>query len=485
MRVAVVHYHLRPGGVTRVIQHSVRALQARSVDVVVLAGAVPESPWPCPVAVVEGLDYRAEASVTGRAARTLAKLLQTSAARALGRAPDLWHIHNHAVGKNPVLTLAVHYLAGEGAQLLLHVHDFAEDGRPELYHRLLRAVAGGDREKLGLVAYPRAPQVHYAALNQRDIRTLRSAGADPAALHYLPNPVIAPAEDGSKAAVPWEGQHRFLYPTRALRRKNIGEVILWALLGQARDAFALTLAPTSESDRIVYGAWKRYARRWRLPIQFEVGLTCGVSLRAWMGAATAVMTTSVAEGFGLALLEPWLAERPVVGRDLPDITGEFRANGVCLSRLYERLEVPLKWIGADTLRAALGRGLRKSYRAYRRPLPADAGERAYEAAVRKHTVDFGRLDETLQLAVIDTLRRFPRQQRHVRPGQLSPGAKDNIIRHNADLIKAECNLAQYGERLLAAYNQLLRSSPRAASQISADILLDSFLAPERFCLLRT
>ena len=39
VRVAIVHYHLRPGGVTRVIEQSVAALDRLGVRVTVLTGA--------------------------------------------------------------------------------------------------------------------------------------------------------------------------------------------------------------------------------------------------------------------------------------------------------------------------------------------------------------------------------------------------------------------------------------------------------------
>ncbi|MDO9540749.1 MAG: hypothetical protein Q7J98_00295 [Kiritimatiellia bacterium] len=485
MRVAIVHYHLRVGGVARVIHHSVQALQERSIDAVVLSGAAPDCEWSCPVGVVEGLDYISHKNVTDRAARLLADRMKRAAVKALGRSPDVWHIHNHALGKNPALTMAVHHLAAEGQHILLQMHDFAEDGRPALYHRMLNDVAKGDIGIFSALTYPQAPQVHYATLNQRDSCFLRLAGANPAFIHWLPNPVILPADDHSLTAVKWEGKRRFLYPTRALRRKNIGEVLLWAVMEKANDSFALTLAPTNQTDRVAYEAWKRYARRWRLPIRFEVGLTSKVSLGSWMRASTAIITTSVAEGFGLAFLEPWLAGRPVMGRDLPEITREFRDTGVQWPRLYNRLEIPLSWIGADNFRRALCRGLKQSRRAYGRPLTSDECDCAYDTAVRKKSMDFGRLNEPLQLAVIDRIRSSTRLRHRIRPMNLGSGSKDSDVAYNAKAIRKAYGLEQYGTRLMAVYTQLLQSRPGPLSCLSADRLLDQFLASDRFCLLRT
>ena len=54
----------------------------------------------------------------------------------LGGKPDLWHIHNHCLGKNPSLTQAVSHLAEDGNPILLQPHDFAEDGRPSNFNCL-------------------------------------------------------------------------------------------------------------------------------------------------------------------------------------------------------------------------------------------------------------------------------------------------------------------------------------------------------------
>jgi len=485
MRVAIVHYHLRAGGVARVIQHSVQVLREHSIDAVVLSGAAPDGNWSCPVGVVEGLDYMSQGNVTDRAASLLAERMKRVATRVLGRSPDIWHIHNHALGKNPALTMAVRHLADEGEHILLQIHDFAEDGRPALYRRLLHQVAKGDIDLFGAVAYPQAPYVHYTALNQRDAFFLHTAGARKTFIHCLPNPVMLPADNNSSNAVKWEGKHRFLYPTRALRRKNIGEVLLWVVAGKPNDSFALTLAPTSKTDRIVYDAWKRYARGWHLPIRFEVGMTSGAYLTDWMRSSTAIITTSVAEGFGLAFLEPWLADRPVAGRDLPEITNEFRDTGVRLHSLYNRLEVPLSWIGADKFRRALCRDLKQSHRVYGRPLISDECDCAYNAAVRKNNVDFGRLNEFLQLAVIERVRSSHSLRHRIQPLNLNSGLKHSDVAYNAEAIRKAYGLEQYGARLMTIYTQLLQSCAGSVSCLSAERLLDQFLAPERFCLLRT
>ena len=101
MRIAIVHYHLHPGGVTRVIQHALSSLADHDdVQACVLAGEPPGAPdeFPCPVKVLPSLGYAS--GTPGKSAEAFADELSEAAGEALGGAPDAWHIHNHSLGKN-------------------------------------------------------------------------------------------------------------------------------------------------------------------------------------------------------------------------------------------------------------------------------------------------------------------------------------------------------------------------------------------------
>ncbi|MEZ5304096.1 MAG: hypothetical protein R3F11_26155 [Verrucomicrobiales bacterium] len=121
--------------------------------------------------------------------------------------------------------------------------------------------------------------------------------------------------------------------------------------------------------RAIHDRWAAVAARyapncsWRLPDP-ALPPALRVSPRA-----DAMVTTSVAEGFGLAFLEPWLAGKPVVGRDLPEITADFAESGVDLAHLYARLEIPLAWVDAGRFRRALNSALARAYAAYGAPMP--------------------------------------------------------------------------------------------------------------------
>ena len=226
-RIAIVHYHLRPGGVTTVIQAAAMALRARGCRVVVLSGAPASvgAPGLNDPQGVEGLDYLDDSDAPSP--EILNERLEAAATSSLGCRPDIWHFHNHSLGKNCALSQAVYLLATRGWRMLLQIHDFPEDGRPSNYRRLLRQVGEGNPTVLGERLYPQAGHVHYATLNGRDHDFLCRAGADANRVHLLPNAVSMPTVAGS---IQGAGDRLFLYPTRAIRRKNLGEFLLWSAL---------------------------------------------------------------------------------------------------------------------------------------------------------------------------------------------------------------------------------------------------------------
>lgn len=483
VRIAIVHHHLRPGGVTRVISRAVRALSDPFALAVLsgespAAGAAPD----CKVGLVEGLGYVGNnARLT---ARDIARHLRESADAALGAPPDIWHVHNHSLGKNPAVSEAVALMATEGERLLLHIHDFAEDGRPDNYRALLTH-ADNDSARLSAMLYPRAGHVHYATINSRDHAALVRAGIPPEQVHLIHNPVDI------EGATPWAedgyegGPRRFLYPSRAIRRKNVGELLLWASLAQDGDRFAVTMAPQNPAQRPAYDAWVAFARDNNLPVEFEVG-GGSCSLNDLLRASTAAVTTSVAEGFGLSFLEPALAGRPVVGRDLPEVTAGLTRLGIDLSGLYARLDVPVDWIGADRLRDMIASALARSRASFgRRPSSSDAGAALAEARQGDH-VDFGRLDEALQRTVLERVIRDPGARADIRPPELGPSPGwSEALSHNRAVIAREFSPTAYALNLRRAYAAVLGSDITRPTALEPDAMLDQFLDPRRFIPLMT
>ena len=187
MRVAIVHYHLQSGGVTRIVCHLQKALAQRGVHTTALTGKPPAFQVNGRFRVIPGLQYEADRPAIAPA--ELAAQMRREATAALGGPPDLWHVHNHSLGKSLVLPVALRQLADEGEHILFQIHDFAEDGRPANYRAMLARMAGGQGSALSRLLYPQADHLHYAVLNGRDYRFLQDAGLHPEQLHLLPNPV--------------------------------------------------------------------------------------------------------------------------------------------------------------------------------------------------------------------------------------------------------------------------------------------------------
>ena len=296
MRVAILHYHLRSGGVSRVIEHAISSLEGSDVEVVAMVGeqprhdAVPHDR----IKVVEGIDY--VGAEGGCSAEEMADQLEKAAKEHFGHAPDVWHFHNHAIGKNCALTEAVSILARRGHHILLQIHDFAEDGRPHLFKDILRDLGQGKIEGLGELMYPQATHIHYANINSRDMNLLASLGIARSQLHLLPNAVMLE----TTARDEWDPDPKngrfILYPIRAIRRKNLGEFLLWVSLARDDERFAVTLAPTSAHDRGAYERWMAFARHHDLPVEFEVGMKQDMPFAERLRSAWVAISTSVAMG---------------------------------------------------------------------------------------------------------------------------------------------------------------------------------------------
>ncbi|WP_309381588.1 glycosyltransferase family 4 protein [Cerasicoccus frondis] len=477
MRVAIVHYHLKPGGVTRVVENAHASLERQGVQIVALSGEPYTGDSLMATGVVPGLSYTQANEKPDPGALWFS--LKKAAREALGGEPDLWHIHNHCLGKNMAMPQVVDRLARE-TPVLLQIHDFAEDGRPSNYAAISTQTPNLD------MLYPQAPQVHYGLLNSRDMNFLSQSNFASQSLHLLPNPVAVPELSRERATLAgYEGRRLVLYPTRAIRRKNLGELLLWAAMAEPDTIFATTLTPANPTALPIYNRWMEFAGDLNLPVRFALGESVSLSFPELMSAADAIITTSVAEGFGLAFLEPYLFGKALVGRNLRDITCDFTNADVSLNSLYERILVPLDWVGEDVVRCTLAEALCAYYDAYRRDLPGDAVDQAFESMTEGDRVEFGRLSEALQEKVILRIHENPALREQVTPHGLRLDDAQACVAGNRDLIAQNFSLERYGENLAAVYAKVASSPVEPLAYASHEAVLNQFLDPRRFNLLRT
>jgi len=457
MKIALLHYHLRRGGVTRVLESQVAALQSLGHEPCVVAG-FGEAQFPHQI--VPELDYLSESPLSG--ADLLAKVKET-----LDWEPDLWIIHNPSLGKNVLIPSFLAALAQEKTPILLQFHDFAEDGRPGNY----RLIAGQP-------VYPVAEHIHYAFINTRDRDLLIKAGLPANRCHLLPNavnpPNALPSGDADSPLI--------LYPVRGIRRKNLGELCLLAKHAPSGARFAVTLAPENEAWQPIHNRWVDAARELDLPIEFGVvdRLSpvegASTSFESWLSHATHSVSTSIAEGFGLSFLEPAFLRRPLIGRDLPEITCDFTSESLQLGTLYTEISVSADHLPQERLRNELS----ALYQAYGRYLTEELYQEAIGAMIKNGQIDFGNLPEDAQLSILQgpelpCLRNWLSDALETSDSTIS----------EEQLATTTWSQSCYQENIAETLSSITSSSSSSVDWLPNDLVLDQFLSPSRFHFLRT
>ena len=333
----IVHYHLRPGGVTRVIEAHSRALTRRGHPHVILAAGSDRGADDLPIRAEPLLDYQPGPGDP----HALAAVLLDHARAAFPEVPQesiCWHFHNPLLGKNPALTAAIAQLAEAGHAMLLEHHDFAEDGRPVQWARLAHLPA----------LYPVSPRVGHAVVNSRDRDFLVAAGVPAGQVIRLVNPVD-PGVGPTRAHD--VGTPLVFLPVRAIVRKNLGEVLLHAAHASGAERFAISRAPGAH-DHVglaCHDHWRELALECGLPVEFAVSDRIAppggtdTSFWAWYAAATHGLSCSLAEGFGYTFFEAPAHGLPVMGR-CPQAIADDLPEAIRRS-LYHRIEVPAEWLG--------------------------------------------------------------------------------------------------------------------------------------------
>ena len=465
MKVAFIHYHLKPGGVTTVLRHQLEVL-ADGDEALVLSGSPPADPIGAPVVTVPALAYDSQGGASDPAG-VVADAVEAAIHAHWPGGCDLLHVHNPLLAKNHRLPAVLAALQRRGVRLLLQVHDFAEDGRPQNYSH-----------------QPYPADCHYAVVNSRDYRFLQRAGLSARGLHLLPNMIAAPA---APAGPPDSGAPpQVLYPVRAIRRKNIGEAALLSCYFAGDCRLALTLPPNSDRDRAAHADWQAFARRTGLKAVFDVGLH--QDFGSLLAGARFILTTSIMEGFGFSFLEPWAAGKLVWGRRLPEICRDFEGRGVSLAHLYDRLDVPLAWIAPKAFEARWRVSVQKVCRCFGvAPQPAEV-QAAFDHITRDGQVDFGLLDESAQRQVIARVHaERPAAQRlavanpHLQdPGRV-PDAGE-LVRRNRAAVLAGYNRGAYREQLLGTYRRVIQTAVQ--HRVDKAVLLAAFLDLKTFGLLK-
>ena len=451
MRVAIVHYHLEPGGVTSVIA---AASQALDIPHIILTGEH-----------ISRLSYRqrplSQSSGGGGQLALLADL-RAKAFSALGTPPDVWHFHNPTLGKNDFFPTLIAAMAEAGEKLVLHIHDLAEDGRPENYQTIPPL-------------YPIGPRIHYAFINERDRQHFIQAGLPEASATLIHNPV--PLRSGMAVPFRQAGAPPLLFaPIRGIRRKNLGEMVLLSSLLPRDARIAISRAPQNPEWLGIHDAWKNFAARHQFPISFDV-VSEDQPFEQWMDRATHLVTTSIAEGCGLPFLESLTWRRPLIGRELsPENVGH----------LYQKILVPREWLDQDSLLTHLTRSLSHTWKSYGRKLSTDTIQRACQQLIHGAFLDFGNLPESFQKTII---LHPDRDQLQVQHGTTTRPLKQWLAESLHETSPLPGLPEQFTPRAHAAqlrqiYQQIHAADFQPITYLDRKKILTAYLTPENFHFLR-
>lgn len=395
------------------------------------------------------------------------------------------HWHNHSLGKVAAAPAAIVRLADMGWRLLLQIHDFAEDQRPENLAYLIGRYRSADASDLDRWLYPQHHRIAYATLTRGDASALMEFGMDPTRVSVVPNSVVLEGDGESRDAamarlhrcfgIP-ESSRWMLYPVRGIRRKNVGEFLLLCRLMQEVNPIddrpivgGLTLRPDTPLERASYERWRSVAEQHVHNVVFDAAHHPEVSFRTNLSACELVVSTSVAEGFGMAFLEPWLAHRRVVARDLPGVTADFVDQGVRLNHLYREVRIPGSKSWIDQAETAWDDAYRESWSGI--PEAFRPSERAPAASVSAESIDFARLLPTTQADVIgrvDTDSGFRRDLIEANVELLDWVMDGHDLRpgKNASRIRDKYGATQQRQSLLAAYRTVIASPTASVTEPS-------------------
>ena len=496
MNVVILHCHFRRGGVTQVVDNHVAALTDLIDGQIVLVsggrndGLSTATRERTKQLVIEGFDYddltRGECSrsdfdtdLVMRADRIAGRIATGLASSGFSSDDTVLHWHNHSLGKNVAAPLVIKTLAAnEGFRQLLQIHDFAEDFRPENYLRLVQAAEQRGQipfveDDVNQFCYPNSPLVHYATLTSGDASVLTRLSIDDARIHLLPNCVTLGEDDlpdpleslekvRQSASLPSDARW-CVYPVRGIRRKNVGEFLLLSRLLPDATYAGITLPPATPIEKDSYQRWREIGAIVSPKAIFDAGTFDGLSFHENLAASDFIVSTSVAEGFGMAFLEPWLADRGVIARRLPNVVNDFESAGVSLNRFYDSVAIPgdVTWI-ADCRREsseAFIEAWQKLPDLYGQAWKVDQADPDRDPK----TIDFATLTPRRQIEVLTRMSQdlgFENAIKGLNDGLvdwLSEPFRQSDLDQNRQLIASKYSLQLSGNRLISIYRGLVEN----------------------------
>lgn len=434
----MIHYHLRPGGIRRIIElalpHIVRAGKSKIASVVIATGEAAGKDWCDALGRSLGdvpLDFFYEPSFRyfselrsspDTIRRRICKALQRLFPAEEAKTTLVW-AHNLGLARNLILAGELSRItSGRGITLLSHHHDFWFENRWARCREMAKCGFGT------LPAIARAIFRHrggLATINRFDMSVMNRRM--PGRVFWMPNLAFRRA---STSAAKIRGTRRalaemlgddgpvWLVPTRFLRRKNLAEAVLlarWLRPG----GWVVTTAGVSSRDEQVYARRLSMAakeEKWRVRFCLLEEKRDRLKIDDVIVAAEVLLLTSVQEGFGLPYLEAAAAGKPLIARELPNVSPDLRSLGFAFPQLYEDIFVHQ---GLFNRRRELARQ-RTLWKSWKTTLPAECrswvGGPPLEGVGDDAPIPFSRLTLSAQLEVL----RNPPDQSWAACGAFNP-----------------------------------------------------------------
>lgn len=427
MRTLIIfHYHYRPGGVRRIIEwatpYLIRRLHPRIGHLILAGGEAPPHGWAndfkkslAGVSIEFFIEpawrYLSECNSTLPILSSRMREAMRAMLKRCDPQRDILWAHNIGLGRNPLMAQALIEESGAcGMTLILHHHDWWFDNRwqrwPEFRKCGFRSLSAAMQ-----VTLPASPHVHHIGINGRDFLRLRRQFGKRAA--WLPNLMVRnppPLESAMRKTRSWlddllgEKAPVWLLPCRFLRRKNVAEALLLTRWLRP-EAWLLVMGDISSAEEQSYAEALLAAAKthgWKL----HAGLSRkrgAPSASDFMLASEVVLLTSLQEGFGLTYLEAAATGRPLIARDLPNITPDLTQFGFRFFYHYKDIFVHPRLFDGQAER----RRRQKRFRQWRGKLPVTCRKWVSDSFLRsKEKIAFSRLTLMAQLEVLTQPREL-------------------------------------------------------------------------------
>ena len=421
----VVHYHLRPGGVRRIIELALPHIDSTGLapleSVTLASGEMPDAAWRedlmralqgtrlrfiCEPAFRYLSEQRSRPEMIRRRIRSALEGLNET----VPPAQTLIWAQNLGLARNLILSdeLAA-FSAQHGLALLSHHHDLWFENRWARWSEM-RTYGFRSLSSVARASFAAGARVCHITINRLDNAVLsKHLGSRAKCLPNLAQRDRAASRAHTRAAHHWLSSQLgddapvWIFSTRSLRRKNLAEAVLLTRWLRPEGWFVTTAGVSSREEQGYARRLEAAARRGKWRVRFRLLAEANGSAPAIGDLATAsevMLLTSAQEGFGLPYLEAAALRKPLIARRLPNVVPDLLELGFSFPHLYEEILIAPGLLDLKTERARQ----QKLLRAWKSAMPLScrrlAGRPMLLDLPHGEPVPFSRLTLSGQLEVL-------------------------------------------------------------------------------------